>query len=86
MEKVLSDATLTPATYYYSFYVLEALRKAGLADRYLDRLGPWKDMLAMGLTTTAETPVNAIEMFEMFPTGMISLEAAASIMPHTGGR
>jgi hypothetical protein len=35
---------------------MEALRKAGLADRYVERLGPWKDMLALGLTTTAETP------------------------------
>jgi hypothetical protein len=56
MEKVLSDATLVQATYYYTFYVLEALGKAGLADRYVERLSPWKGMLAMGLTTTAETP------------------------------
>jgi hypothetical protein len=56
VEKILSDASLVQATYYYSFYVLEALRKAGLADRYVERLGPWKEMLALGLTTTAEKP------------------------------
>jgi hypothetical protein len=33
-----------------------------------------------------DKPVNAIELFEMFPTGNISIEAAAPIMPHTGGR
>src|SRR5258706_2278029 len=56
MERVLSDATLVRATYYYSFYMLEALRKAGLADRYIEQLAPWRQMLAMGLTTTAESP------------------------------
>jgi alpha-L-rhamnosidase len=33
MERVLSDATLTQSTYYFSYYQLEALRKAGLGDR-----------------------------------------------------
>jgi alpha-L-rhamnosidase len=56
MERVLGDATLVRASYYFRFYVLEALRKAGLGDRYLDQLAPWREMLALGLTTTAETP------------------------------
>jgi hypothetical protein len=56
MERVLSDQTLTQATYYFGFYVLEALRKAGLADRYVEQLAPWQQMLALGLTTTAESP------------------------------
>jgi hypothetical protein len=56
MERVLDDRTLVQSTYYYSFYVLEALRKSGLADRYIEQLAPWRTMLAMGLTTTAESP------------------------------
>ncbi len=56
MERVLRDGTLVQATYYFSFYVLEALRKAGLADRYVDQLAPWRQMLALGLTTTPESP------------------------------
>jgi hypothetical protein len=56
MERVLADVTLTQATYYFSFYLFEALRKAGLADRYVERLEPWRGMLAMGLTTVPETP------------------------------
>jgi alpha-L-rhamnosidase len=56
MERVLSDKTLTQATYYFSFYLFEALRKAGLADQYVERLEPWRGMLAMGLTTVPETP------------------------------
>jgi hypothetical protein len=56
MERVLSDATLVQATYYFGFYLFEALAKAGLAEQYVERLEPWKRMLAMGLTTTPENP------------------------------
>jgi alpha-L-rhamnosidase len=56
MERVLSDASLTQSTYYFSYYQLEALRKAGLGDRYVDQLAPWRGMLALGLTTVPETP------------------------------
>lgn len=56
MERVLSDTSLTQATYYYSFYVLEALRKVGMANRYVEQLEPWRGMLALGLTTTPEKP------------------------------
>jgi hypothetical protein len=56
MERVLADTTLTQASYYFSFYVLEALRKAGLGDRYIDRLAPWQAMLKLGLTSAPENP------------------------------
>jgi alpha-L-rhamnosidase len=56
MEKVLDDKSLTQAGYYFSFYILEALREAGLAHRYIEQLEPWQDMLALGLTTTPEKP------------------------------
>lgn len=56
MRAVLSDATLTQCSYYFRFYLFRAMKKAGLADDYLDQLGPWRAMLALGLTTWAETP------------------------------
>jgi hypothetical protein len=56
MQRVLSDTTLTRASYYFGFYVLEALRKAGLGDRYIEQLAPWRTMLALGLTSTPENP------------------------------
>jgi alpha-L-rhamnosidase len=56
MERVLADTTLTQASYYFSFYVLEALRKAGLGDRYIERLAPWQAMLQLGLTSAPENP------------------------------
>jgi hypothetical protein len=56
MQQVLTDTTLTQATYYFSFYLFEALGKAGMNDRYIERLEPWQGMLAIGLTTTPENP------------------------------
>ena len=57
MERVLDGSPRSSqSTYYFSFYLLEALRKAGLADRYIEQLAPWRAMLAMGLTTTPESP------------------------------
>jgi len=56
MDRILTDSTLTQATYYFGYYLLEALERAGLGDRYVDQLEPWRHMLAMGLTTTPERP------------------------------
>ena len=67
LEKVLSatdtgfgaNATLPPmtaATYYFRFYLARALLHAGMGDRYLQLLAPWREMLALGLTTWAESP------------------------------
>ena len=56
MEKVLADKTLTPASYYFSFYLFEALRKAGLGERYIEELAPWRAMLKLGLTSAPENP------------------------------
>ena len=56
MERILADTSVTKATYYFSWYLFEAMRQAGLVDRYLDQLKPWRDMLALGLTSTPENP------------------------------
>ena len=56
MLRTLSDTTLAPATYYFLWYVLEAMREAGLGDRYLQQLAPWRGMLALGLTSPPENP------------------------------
>lgn len=56
MERVLADSTLTQATYYFKFYVFEAMRAAGLGDRLIQQLAPWRAMLALGLTSTPENP------------------------------
>jgi alpha-L-rhamnosidase len=56
MERVLADTTLVRASYYFDYYLFEALREADLGDRYVEQLAPWRAMLAMGLTTTPEAP------------------------------
>jgi alpha-L-rhamnosidase len=47
---------MTGATYYFRFYLSRALLHAGMGNRYLELLGPWRDMLSLGLTTWAESP------------------------------
>ncbi|MEP7277002.1 MAG: alpha-L-rhamnosidase N-terminal domain-containing protein [Bacteroidota bacterium] len=56
LKNTLSNSSLIQCTYYYRFYLLQALKKAGLGDMYLSQLTPWKNMLAIGLTTFAEAP------------------------------
>ena len=56
MQRVLGDTTLTRASYYFGFYLLEALRDAGLGDQYVEQLAPWRTMLALGLTSAPENP------------------------------
>jgi hypothetical protein len=51
-----TDSLTSQMTFYYRFYLNQALKKAGLADTYVAQLKPWRDMLAMGLTTFAENP------------------------------
>ena len=48
--------SLTQTTFYFKFYLFEALKKTGLGDQFIPQLKPWRDMLALGLTTFAEQP------------------------------
>ena len=56
MERVNTEPGLTPCTQYFRFYLLRAMKAAGLGDRYVSMLQPWHEMLARGLTTFAERP------------------------------
>jgi alpha-L-rhamnosidase len=56
VEKILADSSLQQATFYFRFYLMQAMKAAGLADRYYSQLGPWRQMLKIGLTTFAEKP------------------------------
>jgi hypothetical protein len=47
---------MTAATYYFRFYLARAVEHAGMGDEYLKLLGPWREMVALGLTTWAESP------------------------------
>lgn len=56
IQRTADDTSLVQATTYFRFYLLRALKSAGLGDQYLARLGPWHTMLGLGLTTFAEKP------------------------------
>ncbi len=61
LQKIISESnggpdSLTQATFYFKFYLFEALKKTGLGDQFIPQLKPWRDMLALGLTTFAEQP------------------------------
>ena len=52
--RIMNDQKLVQPTLYFRFYLTQALKKTGLADRYLATLNPWKVMLNNGLSTFAE--------------------------------
>ncbi len=54
MRRALADPSIVQCSTYFRFYLLRAIKRAGLGDEYLDRLGPWRKMLELGLTTFAE--------------------------------
>lgn len=54
-EKLLHDTSLAPCSVYYKFYLHQALIKAGLGNDYMNWLDIWRENMAQGLTTWAET-------------------------------
>jgi hypothetical protein len=56
VQRFMDDKTLIQPTMYFRFYLTQALKKTGLADKYLETLGLWQEMLDNGLTTFAENP------------------------------
>jgi hypothetical protein len=47
---------LIEITFYFRFYLTQALKKAGMSELYYANLTPWREMLKIGLTTFAEKP------------------------------
>jgi len=56
LQNIIQDKSLIQCTLYYRFYLIRAMKKAGLADLYVDHLQYWRDMINIGLTTFAERP------------------------------
>jgi len=56
MLRLLKDKTIGQVTFFYRFYLIQALKKAELGDLYYSELTPWRKMLQLGLTTFAEKP------------------------------
>lgn len=56
LRRIMADTSIRQATYYFKFYLFQALKKTGLGDEFLPQLSPWHNMIANGLTTFAESP------------------------------
>ena len=54
LERILTDNTLGQATYYYRFYLFEALKKAGAGSLFDLAQQPWERLIDDGLTTALE--------------------------------
>jgi len=85
MGRIAGDASLVQCSIYFRHYLHSAMNEAGLGDRYLEMLGPWREQLARGLTTWAETadPTRsdchawgASPNFELFRT-VLGIDSAA---------
>jgi hypothetical protein len=57
LQRTLADTSLVPCELYFQFYLFNALQKAGLGDRYVAQLQPWRNMLQNGLSTFSEWEV-----------------------------
>jgi alpha-L-rhamnosidase len=51
-----SSPRVALVSYPYQFLLIRAVDKAGLGGQYLDLLGSWRQMVAMGFTTVPESP------------------------------
>jgi len=86
VEKIFSDSTLEASSIYFRAYTNATLREVNLGGRYLDTLGPWREMLKDGLTTWSEWngpdtrsdchAWGASPNFEIFRT-LVGIESAA---------
>ncbi len=54
VERMLTDTSLAQSSIYFRAYTNATLREVGLGERYVEALGPWREMLSQGLTTWAE--------------------------------
>jgi len=100
MERTLAATDLAPVSVYFRYYLHAAVVQAGLGDRYLEMLAPWKEMLKQGVTTWPEIfnsrsrsdchAWGASPNIELFRT-VLGIDSAApgfrrvTIRPHLGG-
>lgn len=56
IKRIIEDTTIVQSTYYFDFYLVEAMKQVGLGDLYIANLKPLKAMIDNGLTTLVEKP------------------------------
>jgi len=89
VESLHNDDTLVKTTFYHTFYVVEALAKAGRLEQLWEKwLAPWRDALDMGLTTWPEEPEptrSDCHAWSAWPT-YIFLTHVLGVMPGAAGQ
>jgi hypothetical protein len=56
INNIIDNKDIAQCTFYFKFYLIEATKKVGLGDKFIQMLKPWEQMLDIGLTTFAEKP------------------------------
>lgn len=54
LQKILSEKDLLQATYYYRFYLFEAIKKVNAPELFGEAQKPWQVLIANHMTTTLE--------------------------------
>ncbi len=55
-EGIDAPEGIIPVTYYFAYYLAEAFDHAGMTDRYIGMLKPWREMARQHFTTWPENP------------------------------
>jgi len=56
VKRIYRDKAIARCSYYYRFYLIEALKQVGAGESYFEMLDSWQGMLDNGLTTFLEKP------------------------------
>src|SRR5690606_24266269 len=56
VKKIYKNSAIASSSYYFRFYLGEAVKHTDLGEIYLDMLSPWNEMLQNGLSTVIEEP------------------------------
>ncbi|WP_430909593.1 hypothetical protein [Maribacter sp. 2-571] len=54
LAKIVNDSNLLQATYYYRYYLFEAIKKVGKPALFDSAQRPWEEMVANNMSTTLE--------------------------------
>ena len=54
LKRLLGDEELLQATYYYRYYLFEAIKKVNAPELFAEAQKPWEELIANNMTTTLE--------------------------------
>jgi len=54
IQRIIDNKSIAQSSYYFDFYLVEAMKKVGLGDLYISTLAPLSSLIDKGLTTFPE--------------------------------